>query len=308
MTTIIVLLIIFIIALFTIFIIKCQELSIVDDIGVIKLVLFSAGLIIYYFNYMFLTYTSYSECSFNFLFKHFGLLLSLSILYLMININLELGINPKSILNNSCQLNVIDDVSINNETDTNMSFCKSITSDFSSNYIKPRDIKSSLQRIIVQEKNTINTKTKDLEINEQIIQKIRYTISLHFQVVSVYFISIVIITLVILANIKNNNNIVDVPDVNGNWFYECKLENYDLGFDMFELIIFSLLLIKCNQISHYNEVFKYTKSISHSTKIGIFLGPVLNVIIKDKYIIKKKIILIFYLYIYIYIYIYIIFY
>jgi len=203
----------------------------------------------------------------------------------MININLELGINPKNILNNSCQLNEMDDVSMNNETDTNMSFCKSTNSDYSSNYIKPRDIKSSLQRIIIQEKNTINTKSKETEINEQIAKKVKYTISLHFQVVFVYFISIIGIMLFIFANIKNNSNLIDVAGVNGKWFYECKLENYDLGFDMFELIIFSILLIKCNQLSHYNEVFKYTKSISYSTKVGILLGPLLNII---SYVVLSK--------------------
>jgi len=270
---------IFIIVVFIIFILIYHNVSIVEDTGTIKLLLLSIGLIIYFISNLFLTYTTYTECSFNFLLKHSGLMLTLCIFYLMTKINLELGINPRRYLSSNCHINENYDAVSKDNMEINASYIKSVKSDIGSSQNKSSKVRSSIHKFI--KTKTISQNNKECEVNESILKKVKNVISLHFQMLIIYISSLTIIIFLILKNITNKEKLVFKQSISGEFFHKCELEKCDLALNMFELIIFFLLLVHCNHLLSFYEIFKYTKYLYLAVKVGIVFGPLINVIIKN---------------------------
>jgi len=84
--------VIIVILIYIIFIVCNRHKGIIEDMGLIKLLCFSVGILFFYTSIYFVTYTDYIGCSLNFFFKHIGLSLILITLYIIISLAHELGI------------------------------------------------------------------------------------------------------------------------------------------------------------------------------------------------------------------------
>jgi len=84
-----------IISIYIFFIIYNKNKSIIRDEGFYKILIFSIGIGLYFISNFFITYTNYSGCLLNFLIKHTGISLLLSIYYIYNSLGDELGISGK---------------------------------------------------------------------------------------------------------------------------------------------------------------------------------------------------------------------
>jgi len=242
---------------------------IIIDVGYLKLIIFSFGMILYNISNFFVTYTNYKECSINFFLKHIGISTFLMTLYYMIELNHELGLK-ENIYNSKTEayneVNALDqlNVKIGNCNNTNKNICPA-----------PIDIKY-FYSLIQNEKQKKLINYVEGEINENILKKIKKINSMYFELLLLYFLNIVIMFFIIFSNYEDVNDISYNQNNNGYWIYKCSLEQYDLVFNINEFFLVLVIFIIGNQLSKYDNVFKYTKYISHSI-IVILFGPLLNV-------------------------------
>ena len=75
----------------TIFIFKNRKQGIIMHIGFFKVIIFSVGILLFFISNYFITYENYIECSLNLFFKHIGIVTVISIFYIIIGFNIELG-------------------------------------------------------------------------------------------------------------------------------------------------------------------------------------------------------------------------
>jgi len=81
-----------IVILYIVFLIFNMNQTIIRDYGLYKLIIFNIGMIMIFISNFLLTYMNYAGCSFNFIFKYFGIGLLVSVYYCYINISMELGV------------------------------------------------------------------------------------------------------------------------------------------------------------------------------------------------------------------------
>ena len=123
----------------------------------------------------------------------------------------------------------------------------------------------------------------DMEIIENMKKQIKKINSLYAELFLFFLIYILLIILMIFIVRKSKymkNKIEDkniIQSNNGEWFYQCELENFDLALNIFEFIVFALLLSKGNKLLKYENIFICTKYITLSIAIVIVFGPIINV-------------------------------
>ncbi|OUM70113.1 hypothetical protein PIROE2DRAFT_1794, partial [Piromyces sp. E2] len=118
--------------------------------------------------------------------------------------------------------------------------------------------------------------------NKHVIKCIRNAHSIFIEVLFVYPLYVISLTIVTLwYKIKDNNNSIDddhfIQSDNGQWFYQCDLVDNDIIYYLLELILLIFILIKGIKILNYECVFKCTKYIIYSVIVDIALGPIVNV-------------------------------
>ncbi|OUM57020.1 hypothetical protein PIROE2DRAFT_18124 [Piromyces sp. E2] len=125
-----------------------------------------------------------------------------------------------------------------------------------SEYHQPIDIRSTLKSIKYDS-------TISMIIDKNKLKKIRNVNSLFFEVIFILVcflvVSVTIIILVFNTSYHNNNkaglNIVQIS--NGNWFYECELQKYDLILNIFEILLMIKILFNGNKLNQYENIFKW---------------------------------------------------
>jgi len=259
---------------------------IILDIGYIKLMALSFGMILYYLSNIYSTYSSYVECSIYLFLKHTGISTFLIIFYFMTELNIELGFK-KNFYDSGVEASSSSYNSVNEGliSETTIGRQKSSIKKQMIIILPPIKIKSYYIHILKSKKN--NTfKCSYNEVNEKILKKINKVKSLYVESAFLYSSNILLLILMIYGTYQINddkNNFF--PSKSGEWVYKCKLETYDLILSIIEFLILVIFAIKGNQLFHYDNVFKYTNYITYSSIIGIFIGPLLNVKKKKK---KKK--------------------
>ncbi|OUM67534.1 hypothetical protein PIROE2DRAFT_4937, partial [Piromyces sp. E2] len=222
------------------------------------------------FSNLFSTYSDYLGCSFNFFFKHNGITLSLLIFNLIISINYEIG--NRITIDHSNNKSFLFTVSIDNEMKI-----KTKEKDSVSQFYQLIDIKSSLKN------NKRISYNSFFEPDIKLIEKIKNINSLFFEVVFAYvvFFLVIIFNIIIIFNTSYRTNSKENLNINqssnGNWFYKCELEKYDLILDLVEILIMVKILFEGIKLNKYENIFKYTRYITYSIIVGIILGPFINV-------------------------------
>jgi len=254
-----------------IFIILNINQDIVNDSGIFSILLFSSGLILYYFSYIFLWNTSYIEYVFHYLFKHSGLFLSLMILYIIMNLNLEFGIKIKP-NDNRFKNSEVYETTFNRE---------SVRIDnFEENNLKKQNTNNeSIGSIISRLKSVNGSKIfsiNEKEINESVLYKINKINKLIIKVIVMYILYFIASIVVIIIN---KNKITTEQANDKKWYYKYELEKYDLICDIIEFLIIIVIFMMGKDISMYNNIFKHTYYIISSLRFAMVFGPLINVII-----------------------------
>ncbi|OUM68103.1 hypothetical protein PIROE2DRAFT_4238 [Piromyces sp. E2] len=68
-------------------------MRIIQDLGYLKIQLILIGLLLYYTSINFNIFSNYLNCSLNFIFKHFGIFIIITVAYLYVTVGYELGLN-----------------------------------------------------------------------------------------------------------------------------------------------------------------------------------------------------------------------
>jgi len=264
-----------------IFILLNLNKAIIQDMGTIKLLFFSIGIILYFIGNLFSTYTTYFECSWNLFFKHIGISSSIMIYYIIITLNFELGItNNEKVI--SVTFKSSEDVV---ENDVKSMITKKIKLNekkrkYEYNTLRNKSI-ASFNNILtnITSNSKMDSSNNMMEINDFVVKKIKKVNSLFYEVFTIYIIFFISIILIIFGNNKkfNNDKNALVQNEKGEWFYKCALEDYDLIYNLVEFFVFLILLIKGEKLIKYEGVFKCTKYITISMMIGIVIGPLINV-------------------------------
>jgi len=217
---------------------------------------------------------TYEECSINVLFKHSGILLSFSIFYFIISLNIELGI-PNNNNEYKIEYNTYDE-----ENSSNIIIKNKIIS-FNEVFKNRTDSISSSIYKIKAEKTNSKEKMDKREHNEVIYNKVNKINSIFRKIFIMYTVQLILlIFLIILYSKKQKGIVLQNNNKNKNWFYQCELEQADLIYDIGEFLIIFYTLIKGNRLSIYNNIFKLPLNINNSLKITIIIGPLLNLNIK----------------------------
>lgn len=258
------------ILIYILFITINKKQKIIYNNGYIKLLLFSLGIIFYYSSNFFITYMDYWKCSLNFLFKNIGISLISVIYYINIVMGMKLGIK----IENEKKFTFSDDIkSINYE---NINSNENIYSNTITNSV-------NLNKSFIE--NIQNDIRKDSvwssEISEKLTKKIKNVHSLFIKTLLLYIFFILLIVILIINQFykqkSNNNNNIIIQSSNGNWFYKCELENYDLILNSLYLIFLIIILIIGKCVMKYDYIFKSIHYIIYSLYILISIGPIINV-------------------------------
>ncbi|ORX81129.1 hypothetical protein BCR32DRAFT_293444 [Anaeromyces robustus] len=256
---IVVILIVMIIMTYIVFITIKRKKDIIVDIGYKYIFLFSLGISIYFISNLFLTYTTYTECSLNYIFKHIGISLSEVVLYTMITLNFEIG-TSKHVMKG-------DDTIMN-------------SGNFESTFDESSlIIKSNISIIRSEDRKMENNKTisaNEYNADNIIKKRIKKISSFYIELVLIYGLYLIFMLYTSIYNI-NTNNIKEIQDYSGKWSYQCVLEKYDLFLNSIELTVFIVMIYKGNRTLQYECVFSYTKNITYSSITGVLLGPLINV-------------------------------
>ncbi|OUM59930.1 hypothetical protein PIROE2DRAFT_63457 [Piromyces sp. E2] len=77
---------------------------------------------------------------------------------------------------------------------------------------------------------------------------------------------------------KDTESDIIIQSDNGEWYYKCNLETFDIIYSSLELFILIIIMIKGRTVLLYEGVFKCTKYIVYSSSVGIVFGPLANMI------------------------------
>ncbi|OUM63410.1 hypothetical protein PIROE2DRAFT_10070, partial [Piromyces sp. E2] len=243
------------------------------------------------FNNFFATYESYTECSLYFLIKHIGVLVILAILLIYITLAYELGVL--------------------NETDKKFKFVKSI----SLSSMSSSENETSIDNIHTKQSGTTlggslsgvsgvsgvfsgsnnNVKSNsDVDSMEILSQKIFGSQTLNHEKKKKHKGKKSVrrsvknarsLDIMEPEEIISKENIVNSysQDQNGNWYYKCPLEKPNLTYDIIELLLFIVIIIKGRYVNKCKCIFKCNKFILYSSSVGIVFGPVVNILSIELY-------------------------
>ncbi|ORX77658.1 hypothetical protein BCR32DRAFT_270514 [Anaeromyces robustus] len=185
---------------------------------------------------------------------------------------------------------------------SNDSLLASKKSFFSVNNIKKLVHENSrIGNFLNRSEDSIDYKSSNLslrDIKNIILKKdIRNSHSIILESLIIYFVYIATTLLIIItfainesnsniiyeSEISENDNIINnkhlVQNIrNGEWSYKCNLDTYDLFYNIVDLILLIIILLRGKQIYHFQCIFKCTKFITYSSILFVFLGPIFNII------------------------------
>jgi len=102
-----------------------------------------------------------------------------------------------------------------------------------------------------------------------------HMINYHFIILYPLIIIITLSLLIIHKFIVKTDDIIQSE--NGKWFYKCNLEKPNLIYNILEVLIIVVILLKGKYVLSMNCVFEVTKYITYSSIIAIVLGPLIPV-------------------------------
>jgi len=268
-----VIVIIVIIVMYMIFIMFNVKQGIIKDIGYIKILLFSVGVMLYFSSNLLLTYTTYVECSLNILLKHIGISLIILIYYLINTLNRELGFSQKANVKFFDSDSEVNEGNYNNSNNNGITVLSNSNSNNLNTIMKSTMAEVSSNQII---------KIYDMEIIENMKKQIRRINSLYAEALLIFliYISSIIVMIFVRKSKYMENKINDyniIQSNKGEWFYKCELETFDLILNILEFLVFALLLSKGKKLLNYEGIFICTKYITLSIAIVIIFGPIINI-------------------------------
>ena len=263
-----------ILLLYMIFIFYYQKQGIISDCGYYKILIFTIGITFYFISNYFITYSDYTGCLLNFLLKHIGDSISLVILYIYIVFGTNFGM--QNVANKKFKF------SSKSNDDLNSNNCN-----YNNNIIQNSNTNDSEKDKTLNQNNNQNTKDNNklynrisvMTINDEIINKVNLTRSLYIQTIFIYLMYILFIIFMILyvKSSYKDDVIKSIQENDGNFSYQCQLENYDIIFYLIKLLMHVVILIKGNKILMFNYIFVCIKYITYTSLIGIAFGPTANV-------------------------------
>jgi len=263
-----------IIFLYIIFIIYYQKQGIISDCGCYKILIFTIGITFYFISNYFITYSDYTGCLLNFLLKHIGDSISLLILYNYIVFGTNFGM--QNVANKKFKF------STKSNDELNSNNCN-----YNDNIIQNSNTIDSEKNKTLNQNNNQNRKDNNklynrisiMTINDEIINKVNLTRSLYIQTIFIYLMYILFIIFMILyvKSSYKDDVIKSIQENDGNFSYQCQLENYDIIFYLIKLLMHVVILIKGNKILMFNYIFVCIKYITYTSLIGIAFGPTANV-------------------------------
>jgi len=263
------------------FIIYYRKQKIINDTGYYKILIFSIGILFYFISIFLITYSDYSGCLLNFIFKHCGISTSITILYIYIEFSSYLGM--PNITNNKFQFS--SENYSNNDMDEN-NCSKTLNQRNNTNNIEMR--KDSTQD--KKNNNKLYDRMSVMTVNDEIINKVKATRSSFIRISFFYLIYLLFILFIIIyvsKRLKNDDNNSDQDD-SGEFFYKCNLEKYEIIFYILKLLVYITILLKGKKIIMFNYIFLCLRYITYASLIGIIFGPTTNVIINYKNYIKNN--------------------
>jgi len=267
--------------LYIIFIFYYQKQEIISDCGYYKILIFTIGITFYFISNYFITYSDYTGCSLNFLFKHIGDSISLVILFIYIVFGTNFGM--QNVVNEKFKFssNLNDDLNSNNlNYDGNLS--RNIIT-IGSEKNKTLNQNNNKNRL---DNSKLFNQISNLNLSDEIINKVRMTRSLYIHTIFIYLIYILFIIFMILyvKSRYKDDVIISVQENDGKFSYQCQLENYDIIFYLIKLFMHVVILIQGNKILMFNYIFVCIKYITYTSLIGIAFGPTANVTKINEYI------------------------
>ena len=118
------------------------------------------------------------------------------------------------------------------------------------------------------------------EMNEDVIKKIKRAHSTFLEILIIYFILIIAISINVIyikSYEKDDDESNILQNKNGQWSYHSKIESIDVGLNILYLLLLVNIIIGSKNILERECIFKYVYNIYYSSFIGITLGPLINV-------------------------------
>ncbi|KAL6625859.1 hypothetical protein U3516DRAFT_794237 [Neocallimastix sp. 'constans'] len=241
---------------------------------------FFVGILICSIGNNFNTISNYINCVFYFVIKHYGNLLIYSVFLICLYSGYKLGLNYKEIerlnihmFKNSIKVSIDDD-----DNDNLYNRRKS----FPLTEIKLKELERELNNIEFLNNNrtqqSLSIKSKNSEKNNiKILKKnISYIHNLYIELIFLFVIWNIIITLIILYNNKKPNSYI--KDINSKWLYKCPLDHANGVMDLIEIFMIIYLIKLVFNTWDYVYVFKCLKFIGYSIIIWISFGPFIDFI------------------------------
>ncbi|ORX49040.1 hypothetical protein BCR36DRAFT_413035 [Piromyces finnis] len=261
-------LIIFIVVCYSVFTLFNKDQGIIKDTGLIRILVFSAGTIIFNISNIFMTYNNYSECVINFIFKHIGILLILCVCLLNILLGYKLGF-LKERRNYKFLNEDVEDKDIMPEKLPYYSDVKSNISAYN---------KSRLTIALSIKKNKNESSFLFDQINEDYYRKIKITRILFIELICIFSIFILFVILIpIMHNIRNDKGILKQSHTK-DWMFSCSLEQPDLVFNSIELTLFLIIFLFGKATKKYNYIYTYIQYFVYTSFLSLSFGPIINII------------------------------
>jgi len=260
-----------------IFIYINRNKRVIKETGFYKHIIYSVGTILIFLSSFFGVYKNYFFCALNFILYHYGLFLIYSVIIIIYQLNIALGIDP-----------------INN----NIKYSQNRTS-FSENDVSEDNYIKNINNNISTENHNISERKLHLTINTNNINYLFKNImaikSLYSLILSCYVVLIIILVIIItVKGFEENNNEIDeneryIKDISKKYIYNCSLTHYNTGLSMIEILFLIPLILKCRKVWSYECIFKMINYLNYSIPIWVTTGPLAKVI-------KNYYMILFYLY------------
>jgi len=285
------------IAIYSIFIIIFRYKSIIYNAGIIKILIFSFALIMYFLSNFFTTYRNYFQCSVYFIIKHIGLSIIFVVLHIYLILNLKLGIKR-----NKKQFSFIGQYNDSSyfeseapNTNNNINESQNFVKNNNKAIIKGNKSLLSLRSYRKESKDNATSTSLIDEDNIHFGKKIKRIHSTIMEILFLHFIFIVVIFMFIIFYWKKNKNNEDnniYHSKNGEFIYKCPLGQADLVMNFLYFLLIIFLYITGKSVIKYECIFKYIQYIVYSTYSLIVVGPIVNVNLKYVFLLLIIIIII----------------
>lgn len=257
------------------FILLNKNYTIIKDTGLIKILIFSIGILLTIISNIFITYNNYLECTLNYIFKHIGISSVLTIFYIYITLGYELGINSnkekkfkfdlKETLSNNSIENIVD---INENLNIN-------PNDTLYKYLKTNKI-SILNSKSNSDEKLLTSKYYD-EINENTSKKIKNAHTLFIRILILYPLYLLLLFILIPFSYYYFKEDTILKNYDDYYSYKCQLEKPDFILNFIYLLFLFHNFIKGRNVLKYECIYTYIRYIVISIIIDIAFGPLVNV-------------------------------